>query len=50
MKVPYEKEVSAIKDWAQRTNVQLSAGVLPAFLQTECWQIRNYFLQGHNAK
>lgn len=41
MKVPYEKEVSAIKDWAQRTNAQFSAGVLPAFLQTECWQIRN---------
>lgn len=41
MKVPYAKEVSAIKDWIQRTNVQLSTGALPAFTQIDCWKIRN---------
>ncbi len=41
MKVPYEKEVSAIKDWIQRTNAQLSTGALPAFAQIDCWKIRN---------
>ena len=35
MKVIYEKEISAIKDWLQRTNTQLSTGALPAFLQTD---------------
>lgn len=41
MKVIYEKEISAIKDWLQRTNAQLSTGALPAFLQTDCWRIQN---------
>ena len=41
MKVIYEKEISAIKDWLQRTNAQLSTGALPAFLQTDCWKIQN---------
>lgn len=41
MKVIYEKEISAIKDWLQRTNVQLSTGALPAFPQTDCWIIQN---------
>lgn len=41
MKVIYEKEISAIKDWLQRTNAQLSTGTLPAFLQTDCWKIQN---------
>ena len=41
MKVIYEKEIFAIKDWLQRTNAQLSTGALPAFLQTDCWKIQN---------
>lgn len=41
MKVPYENEVSSIKDWTQRTNAQLSTGALPAFLQTDCLEIQN---------
>lgn len=41
MKVLYEKEVSAIKDWIRRTNAQLSTGALPAFAQIDCWKIRN---------
>lgn len=41
MKVAYERELFAIKDWIQRTNVQLSTGALPAFLQNDCWKIKN---------
>ncbi len=41
MKVLYEKEASSIKDWTQRTNAQLLSGALPAFLQADCWKIRN---------
>ena len=41
MKVAYEREIAAIKEWVYRTNVQLTAGMSPTLSQSDCLQIQN---------
>lgn len=41
MKVKYEREVSAMKEWVWRVNAQLVMGTLPTFFQSDCSCVRN---------
>ena len=41
MKVAYEREIAAIKEWVYRTNVQLTAGMSPTLSKSDCLQIQN---------
>lgn len=41
MKVAYDREITAIKEWMYRTNSQLTAGMPPTLPQSDCLQIKN---------
>lgn len=41
MKVSYDREITAIKEWVNRTNAQLATGMLPTLSQNDSLQIRN---------